>query len=620
MFRVALVNMPWITAKRGSMALGILERVLHRHHIPAESFYLNIRLAASMNLRIYETISDAPLIGEWLFSQHLFGPYGSGELDNSAAAVIGRDGPEVLDLGRGRRVGYDRIVRDILPPFIDDCLERVPWSDFSVVGFTSVFTQHVSSLLLAKRIKERHPSTTIVFGGANVADVMGLETLRAFPWVDYVVDGEAEESFPQLLRHIHSGRPYDPVPGVSCRRDDRVIPAREQPPLVDMRQVPIPDYAAYYRELQEAGLAERVRPQIQFESARGCYWGEKAQCAFCGMNGRRMTFRTKPGRQVARELRVQARRHHTLDFEAVDNAFAPSFFDELVPRLDCRRDGLKIFYEARGLMSRQQIRRLRDAGICSLQIGIESLHPDLLRRLRKGATVIQNLQTLKWCATFGVSVSWNFLFGIPGETAAHYREMMDLLPSLTHLDPPQVVARVILQRFSPYFADPERWGIAGFSPKRLYTHIYPENRINLRDLAYHFSFTLREEGENPANYIGPVARAIQRWKDTALLRFIHFTFRKGPGFVLLKDNRPLGQPPDSEERTAVLDGLSGRVFEFCDSIRTLSEIVAFAAAGNGGADTAARVRDVLAELVGRNYMYTEHNRYLSLAVPEFPAP
>ena len=620
MLRVALVNMPWITAKRGSMALGILQRVLHRHRFQSDTYYLNIRLAAAMNLKVYETISDAPLIGEWLFAQNLFGPYGTGELQNSPADLIRQDGPKLLALGRGRRIDYERIARDILPPFLDDCLDQIPWGDYGVVGFTSVFTQHVASLLLARRIKERFPAVKIILGGANVAGVMGQETLRAFDWIDYVLEGEAEETFPRLLRNIASGRPQDPVPGVSFRRGGEVIPAREQPPLMDMRQVPIPDFAPYYRELTDSGLAGRIRPLIQFESARGCWWGARAQCTFCGMNGTRMTFRTKPGRRVARELRTQARRHHNLDFEAVDNALSMSFFDDLVPLLTARRDDLKIFYEARGLMTRGQFQQLRDAGIRSLQIGIETLHPDLLRRLRKGATVIQNLQALKWCAIYGISVSWNFLYGIPGETAAQYRQVLETIPLCTHLDPPLVVAKVILQRFSPYFSDPGRWGIRDYFPKRLYSYIYPESRANLRDLAYHFSFTLRDEAEQPESYIGPVASALHRWKEAYLLRCIHFTYRKGPDFIQLRDNRPLGVPPDGEERITVLDGLAGRLFEFCDQIRTFPEIVAHAAASNGAGDMEELVREALAGLVSRKFMYVERNRYLSLAVPELRTP
>ena len=84
------------------------------------------------------------------------------------------------------------------------CMARVDWAKYKVIGFTTTFAQTFSSLLLAKRLKERYPNIRIVFGGANVDAEMGFELVKAFDWVDYVVHGEGEEIFGRLLDNIYS--------------------------------------------------------------------------------------------------------------------------------------------------------------------------------------------------------------------------------------------------------------------------------------------------------------------------------------------------------------------------------------------------------------------------------
>src|SRR6185503_12803258 len=98
--------------------------------------------------------------------------------------------------------------------FLEECLEEVVAARPRLVGFTSVFQQHVASLALARRIKRALPETFIVFGGANCEGPMGAETVRQFPFVDAAVSGEADLVFPELVGRVLAGRPLDGLPGV----------------------------------------------------------------------------------------------------------------------------------------------------------------------------------------------------------------------------------------------------------------------------------------------------------------------------------------------------------------------------------------------------------------------
>jgi hypothetical protein len=251
--KVALVYMPWGSIKRPSIAMGILKECARKEGFDADVYYFNIRFAERIGLELYEQISTSSAIHpEWFFSNKLFGPEGLTLMSNSwhdlQAIKPGREMAEkIVDLANGSTETCFSIL-DAVPDFIQSCVSHVDWSQYKVVGFSVTFAQTVSSLFLSKQLKDKYPHLNIVFGGANVDSVMGFELLKAFDWVDYVVHGEAERSFPRLLATIFSERAFDPIPGVSARRGTEVIAGfSDALPLADMNESPEPDYSDYFR-------------------------------------------------------------------------------------------------------------------------------------------------------------------------------------------------------------------------------------------------------------------------------------------------------------------------------------------------------------------------------------
>ena len=76
----------------------------------------------------------------------------------------------------------------------------------------------------------------------------------------------------------------------------------------------------------------------------------------------------------------------------------------------------------------------------------------------KGVTALQNIQLLKWCKELGITVSWNIIWGFPGEPAGEYARMAALVPHLTHLEPPEYAGPISLERFSPNYDFADRLG------------------------------------------------------------------------------------------------------------------------------------------------------------------
>jgi radical SAM superfamily enzyme YgiQ (UPF0313 family) len=80
------------------------------------------------------------------------------------------------------------------------------------------------------------------------------------------------------------------------------------------------EYRLSIRRQLPSGSKRKVR--LPFESARGCWWGMRHHCTFCGLNGQTMAFRAKRPQRVLEELRDLARRYHSFKFMAVDNIIA----------------------------------------------------------------------------------------------------------------------------------------------------------------------------------------------------------------------------------------------------------------------------------------------------------
>jgi hypothetical protein len=99
--------------------------------------------------------------------------------------------------------------------------------------------------------------------------------------------------------------------------------------------------------------------------------------------------------------------------------------------------------------------------------------------------MLQNVQTLKLAAESGVTVIWNLLYGFPGDSVEAYERTARIMPKLRHLPPPSGCGRVLADRFSPYFQQPESFGVR-LEPAAAYRFIHPFDEDSVRRLAYHF--------------------------------------------------------------------------------------------------------------------------------------
>jgi ribosomal peptide maturation radical SAM protein 1 len=608
--QVALVNMPFSFSKYPSIQLGTLAALLKSQGIGVDCHHLNVRFAHRIGVPLYELICEKrALFGEWLFSYLLF-------RDNPKRAEYPRVFKPVFEqLARqsGQPIAsFEEMATRIAPQFLSWALTTIDWSRYRVIGFTSTFDQNVASLTMAKLIKDLYPEVTIVFGGANYDGEMGLEYFRAFPFIDHVVVGEGEVAFPALVARVLSGGSGELPSGVAFRENGHVRLNPNPSLFSDFAKTGPPDYDDYYRLLAELGdTAQGLDRILLYEGSRGCWWGEKHHCTFCGLNAQSMKFRAKSPEQVSREMTYLSRRYDTARFRLVDNIIDMKYIDQLFGKFAADHCDLDVFIETKSNLQKPQIKTLALGGVKCMQPGLESLSALQLKAMDKGVTPMQNIVCLKWSYYYRITVSWNILLGFPGETNDDYLRQIDLIPSLVHLQPPEATGKFWLERFSPYYARPHEYGVRMTGPGLAYQYVYDARQVDLNKIAYDFEYELDHWPVDPHIYQELVA-AVENWQRLHASNdrpFLYYS--KALGYVTVYD----GRNPTTPIRQRY-DGLSAVLIELCnESPKSLDQI---RGAVDRSAGLGAELESTLADLTSRRVLYEERGRYFTLAIPEHP--
>jgi ribosomal peptide maturation radical SAM protein 1 len=603
-----LVSMPFMDIDGPSIQLGLLKAIGAEHGFPVRTLHANLDLAARIGADYYRLIAEhrGRLVGDWLFSVEAFGA----AAPDHDARLLDEFADDLSYLPGTPKEVRDRLLhtRDHeVPAFLDSVVAALPWHEIRVVGFSSTFQQNTASFALARRLKQRHPEIVTLFGGANFDGEMGLELVRSVECVDVAVIGEGDSAFPRVLCALAAGTEPAAVPGVARRVGDRVVAAPPAPPLSRLDDLPTPDYAEYFERAENLGLLRRTDRDgwIPFEAARGCWWGAKHHCTFCGLNGTTMPFRAKSPRRVLDELARLARRHHGFRFAAVDNILDPRYLRELFPALVDSGTGYQMFYEAKANLTRAQLRLLARGGVTHLQPGLESLSSNVLRLMDKGVRAAQNVNLLRWARYYGVHVAWAILWGFPGETRQDYAEQAAAVPHLVHLQPPSSADRIWLERFSPLYTEPGRFGLRYRAPERSYRFVYP-HVVDLDRVAYFFEYELADA--LPDNAYDELRRAVVDWsaawtsdQPPAL------TYRSAPGFLQIYDGRY-----PQRRGTYTFEGTLAEIYLACSDRPTTAAAVRTRL---GLTLPVGAVEEAFDEFQRRGLMFLDESLAVALAVP-----
>lgn len=649
-YAIKLINMPFAAEHLPSLALTQLRSVLQRElgeRVHVEVCYLNLDASHRLGA-IYHEIEDSMEhlhtgLGDWLFRSMAF-PDANDNVDEYFQRCYARKTPEV----RALRARVDAL-RAELDGILDELLESYRLYEADLVGFSSIFIQNMASLAMARRIKARDPRVVTVIGGPNCEYPMGAVMVEEAPQIDFAFSGPGLKSFPEFVKNILDGRPEQNhrIHGVISRENtgsfvDRgekleieehlvksgaffpskrvkqlaVVQDRRRPRLQHVgEELPLDydvalDYDDYLAAFEAKKPAHADKPTLLVETSRGCWWGERSHCTFCGLNDLTLGYRAMAADRAVRQFeRLFQYAERASRIMAVDVIIPKEFLENMLPRLRTP-PSMEIFYEAKSDLTEENIQEMAQARVLTIQPGVEALATSTLKLLKKGSTVFQNILLLKRCAMYGIVPAWNLLLGMPRAEEEMYRRYAAIIPLLMHLPPPSDALQVRFDRFSPYFTNAEEYGLK-LAPMEHYGMIYPFRPEKIDDMAYFF----RDE-----NFEAPYFVHLAQWFTT--VKDLIATWRKRwPEFE--PEARAELYVVRRGDELVIHDSRSGRRIEHVIAPSTWSVLLAFekpAPIERAAAEVQKTLPDIdmareMEFLVSKELVFQEGERFINLVLP-----
>jgi radical SAM superfamily enzyme YgiQ (UPF0313 family) len=306
-----------------------------------------------------------------------------------------------------------------------DIVSRRP----DVVGFSCTTSSFLEGYAIAGRVKELAPDVRIVFGGAHACSV-GVSLLDSFPAIDFLVIGEGEVTFAELMASGFGN--VGTVPGVGYRLEGKGTLSGIRENIPDLDSLPFPAYhllADFPRRYNLPLFSYPKAPNTSIISSRGCPY----QCSYCDRSVFNRGFRFNSPEYIVEHLRYLNRnfgiRHvffyddlFTFDRKRVER-FCVLMEEKRVPvTYNCIARLEHVDAELLGLLKR--------SGCWQVNFGIESGDPEILARHRKMYDLDLVRSKLGMVREAGMRVKGLFMLGLPGDTEESIRRTIDYALSL----------------------------------------------------------------------------------------------------------------------------------------------------------------------------------------------
>ena len=610
---VAFVSAPITYPPIPSMALSIFQAALDADGISSKvvyTMYLAMRLLGVGAINDLQTALDLFENGELLFAHLTDVPTQCTNED-----ILSISNRKIVAKYRDKILGLLEHAKTAAEQIVDATARKVVNMGAKILAVSSIYSQTNASLAIIKRVKELDPSITTIMGGYNVSGEAGMALLRNFPSLDYVSFGEGDETIVEVCRNILDKKGA-PMPYGIVGRNDPVpdpIPYRM---TRDMDTVMTPEYRDFFREKELAmngffgdifnGTGINLDTVIFLEGSRGCWWGQRKACAFCGLNGLTDVYREKSVEHFHDELKKTMRRYPGARIQLSDNVLSNNMIRNLLPMMSADEEEYRVLTEIKTHLSSAEIKMLAKAGFDCVQPGIESLNDHLLELMGKGSTAVQNIAILKYTGSLGIYPVWNMLYGTPGEERIDYEQTMELIPLIHHLQPPTLACGIQFNRFSRYGTSPEEYGLE-LKPAAVTQLSYKGNDDLIMNMGSALVLTggpFYDIKKQNADLYVELDKAVRDWHSIFFSQpRPHLVMNENILGIAILDSRPVAQTP-----RLFLLGLKARIYRLAwepISLRKICEALPD--------DTEEDIRKCLDELVSQKLMISISGRYLALA-------
>jgi radical SAM superfamily enzyme YgiQ (UPF0313 family) len=332
----------------------------------------------------------------------------------SLAAVLEAKGlqPEVVDLNRVYYSWLQAPDRD-KTDFCHFAGAYLAGRDFDMFGFSTVCSSYPLTLRIAAEVKRARGESVVVLGGPQ-ASVVDITTMRAFPFVDLVVRGEAEQTLPELLDALGGRGTLAAVPGITFRHEGEIVRSPEAPLVLDLDALPFPAFHLF--------------PDVRFcrhfplELGRGCPFA----CTFCSTNDFfRRRFRLKSPEHMIAQMRRVRQTYGISSFELVHDMFTVdrkrvvAFCEAL---LESKEDFIWGCSARTDCIDEELIALMAKAGCRGLFFGIETGSARMQKVIDKGLALDDSAERVRACDKFKIKTAVSLMAGFPDETMHDLRD------------------------------------------------------------------------------------------------------------------------------------------------------------------------------------------------------
>jgi len=322
--------------------------------------------------------------------------------------------------------GIDVVAMDMnIPSMNFEALKRKVEEECPIVVGISTYTETYSSALeIARVAKGVNPDIVTIMGGPHVTFVPCDAVSR--PEVDVVVRNEGEFSMLELVRYFKDGvGSLDEIKGITFMRNGKCISNAPRPFINDLDALPLPAHHLFPLSLyQYPG---------NILTARGCPYN----CIFCAagaMGGSRYRLRSPEG--VMNEIVHLAEEYGCRFFTFIDDTFTV-FRDRTLKICDLiEKSGIDMQWQCStrvNTVTRDMLERMAQVGCTAVTYGIESGSQRILDSIKKGITLEQVRDAVRWALEAGIRVFCSFMIPHPEDTVETVLQTKKLMVELARL-------------------------------------------------------------------------------------------------------------------------------------------------------------------------------------------
>jgi anaerobic magnesium-protoporphyrin IX monomethyl ester cyclase len=322
---------------------------------------------------------------------------------------------------------------------VEKIANRVRPEEPGIVGVSALTPTFKQGVKIARTIKAEMPDVKIVFGNYHATFTYD-RILANYPFIDYVVLGEGELSFLELVNTLEKNKDIKKVLGIAYRHDGGVVKAPPRPLIQNLDDLPIPDRSLLEQEYHSEimGMLGSGGKFTTVLTSRGCPYSCR-YCACSAFSHRAVRFRS-PEAVVAEMEQLYDDGYEDAGFVDDNLLLNRQRMEKICDMLKERKIRLNLWAEGRvDHASREVMKKFAGVGCKIIYFGMESGSQKVLDYYAKNITPEMSRKAVRNSKEAGIeNVVGSFIVGAPIETEADVRQTFDFAMSLEGMDFPQM--------------------------------------------------------------------------------------------------------------------------------------------------------------------------------------